>query len=266
MNTSFDIALKSTADIENSIEKLNICMHAAVTAATSPVVLSKRYPCIFKNARDKLIEKRKLRKLWQNNWTISVKTKVNKITRELKQILLVGKNKNFQNYLANLTATEATDYSLWKAASKYKRSKLLVPPLRKTTGEWSRQNSEKALTFASHLKTVFEPPARITSEVEEKWLLNKYSVNDQNYTQIKNAKVKEVLYVINHLKWKEAAGYNGISGQMVKELPLKTTRLITIIINAIFRLCYFRTLSKQNLEKHTRRPLVCSKWNNTKRH
>lgn len=46
------------------------------------------------------------------------KIKLNKATKELKILLQNEKNLAIQKYLENLTATETTDYSLWKATKK----------------------------------------------------------------------------------------------------------------------------------------------------
>jgi hypothetical protein len=46
------------------------------------------------------------------------KTLLNQTTRELTQLLYEHKNMQLQHYLSNLTPTEATDYSLWKAKKK----------------------------------------------------------------------------------------------------------------------------------------------------
>lgn len=48
------------------------------------------------------------------------KAKLNKATKELKALLQNEKNLAIQKYLENLTVTEATDYSLWRATKKMK--------------------------------------------------------------------------------------------------------------------------------------------------
>jgi hypothetical protein len=49
------------------------------------------------------------------------KAKPNKAATELKQLLLDYKQQTVQTYLESLTATEATDYSLWKATKRFQR-------------------------------------------------------------------------------------------------------------------------------------------------
>lgn len=62
--------------------------------------------------RDKITEKRKLRKEWQKTRSPHDKAKLNKATKQLKQLIYNEKNKSIENFLKSLTATEATDYSL----------------------------------------------------------------------------------------------------------------------------------------------------------
>ena len=66
-------------------------------------------------------------------------------------------NQGIQNYLSELSATERTDYSLWKATKNLKRPVNSNPPIRLPSGDWARSDEEKALAFASHLKEVFSP-------------------------------------------------------------------------------------------------------------
>lgn len=57
---------------------------------------------------------------------------------------------------------------------------------------------------------------------------------------IKNINTKEVYNTIQKdLKVKKALGYDLISSKMLKELPEKALRLLTIIYNTILRLNYF---------------------------
>ena len=61
--------------------------------------------------KQKITEKRKLRKRWQNTRSPQDKAALNKAVKELKQLLYEEKQA-IQTYLANLSARDATDYSL----------------------------------------------------------------------------------------------------------------------------------------------------------
>lgn len=56
------------------------------------------------------------------------KEKLNRATRNLKDLLRSEKNQEIQEYLENLTPTEATDYSLWKATAKINKSQKTFLP------------------------------------------------------------------------------------------------------------------------------------------
>ena len=59
--------------------------------------------------------------------------------------------------------------------------------------------------------------------------------------KLKNIKLKEVINIIKKLKDKKSLGYDSINGKMIKELPPKTIRYITVLMNPILRLSYFPT-------------------------
>jgi hypothetical protein len=64
--------------------------------------------------KQKIFEKRNLRKRWQNTRSPQDKTKLNKAVNELKQLLNDQNQKAIQTYLESLTATEATEYCYGK--------------------------------------------------------------------------------------------------------------------------------------------------------
>ena len=61
--------------------------------------------------------------------------------KELKQLLHDEKQKAIQTYLESLTATEATEYSLWQATKRLKRPQTPIPPLRTDEGEWAKRDT-----------------------------------------------------------------------------------------------------------------------------
>ena len=233
------IPLKTPNDIENAIEEFNIKIHEAANLATPTLRQSTKVIKISDNIQEKIIEKRKLRKLWQQNRTKANKNKLNHAIKELKKCIHEEKNNGIQNYLENLNATENTDYSLWKATKKIKRPKQFVPPIKRNNGSWARTDKEKAITFAEHLQLVFEPPPRRITLEEEEEILNYIQTSEQEEYPIDNVKNKEVIKIIKSLKTKKSPGYDGIDGKLLKELPQKGIRFITILMNSIIRLRYF---------------------------
>jgi hypothetical protein len=55
------------------------------------------------------------------------------------------------------SATEGTEYSLWKAIKQFKRPFMPVPVLCNVEGRRVKSDLEKAKIFAEHLSTVFQP-------------------------------------------------------------------------------------------------------------
>ena len=57
---------------------------------------------------------------------------------------------------------------------------------------------------------------------------------------MKNIKISKVKNIIqNELNPNKAPGFDLISGKVIKELPEKTVRLITILFNAILRIGHY---------------------------
>jgi hypothetical protein len=73
------------------------------------------------------------------------------------------KEKTFQTYLKSLTATDDTDYSLWKATKTLKPPTQQFPPIRK-----KGPDKVKANNFVAHLGKVFKPNELSHNEEFEK--------------------------------------------------------------------------------------------------
>ena len=116
-------------------------------------------------------------------------------------MLFEEKDENIRNYLENLTPTEATDYSLWKA-DRTRRPQPFFPPIRRENGSWARSDSEKATLFAEHLYKTFQPlESNITEQEENSLLKNTQLSTEEN--PAKSVNVKEVQRVIRNLKDKK---------------------------------------------------------------
>ena len=96
---SCDIPLKSTKDIENPIEKLNISIHEVARFATPVTKRTEKVKQVTTSISEKIIEKRRLRKIWQNTRKKSDKTELNKAIKELKKSIVEDKKNSIKRTL-----------------------------------------------------------------------------------------------------------------------------------------------------------------------
>lgn len=238
---SCNIPLKTTDELELATDNLNITIQKAAWDATPEIKILKTKTTCSISVRNKIAEKRKLRKEWQKTRSPHDKAKLNKAIKQLKQLIYNEKNKSIEYYLKSLTATEATDYSLWKATKKIKKiPQQPVIPIRLPNGKWARSNKDKAKLFAEHLKKVFTPSSQEIADSEEEEIHQQLLTPLQMEKPIKKISTKEVYNTIQRdLNAKKAPGYDLITGKILKELPEKALRLLTIIYNAILRLNHY---------------------------
>ena len=107
--------LKTEIDIEEAVENITKAIQNAAWQATpdsNDQTHREESPITIKQ---KLAYKRKARKRWQLIRAPQDKQCYNKLAKELKHLLQTLKNEGIQNYLQDLTPTEATDYLLWKS-------------------------------------------------------------------------------------------------------------------------------------------------------
>jgi hypothetical protein len=239
------IPLKTEENIDNAIDNLCKNIQEAAWESTPEQPDTRKLSTCPSYVRQQIREKRRLRRQWQAYRLPADKTKLNRATKELRNTLEQLKNESIHEYLINLTATKATDYSLWKATRKMNNSQTHIPPIRLADGKWARDYKEKAQAFANHLQTVFQPfPSAITDEQEAE-ITEFIEAPFQLDLPIKPFKLNEVKEILqNKLDPQKAPGWDLITGRILKELPDKCVRYITIVYNAILRNSYFPDLWK----------------------
>lgn len=234
VNCHLDVPLRTPEDIDAAIENLSQIMEMAAKKATPENKNSEKNIRLSSNIQKLLAEKRTIRRLWQLHQSPLHKWKLNRAIKALREAIREEQNLGIQNYLSELTATETTDYSLWKAARNLKRPEVSNPPIRKPDGHWARSDLEKAIAFSNHLQKVFTP-----NEQNNDCVLPQLTRDESNPNPVK-FKWKCVKKVIkNSINPKKAPGHDLITGKMIKELPDRCIKYITYIFNAIMRCGYF---------------------------
>ena len=141
MNTSIINAIRSSTPTKSYISK-------------------HEYPHYILN---KIIEKRRLRRVWQTHRTPDDKRKLNNATRKLTKIIKKFKNDCFRKFLVNSSPSADSNYSLWKASRKLTHPPQIIPPIRCPQGGWARSPIEKANLFSNYLSNVFKPHSSNTA-------------------------------------------------------------------------------------------------------
>lgn len=237
---SCNISLKSPEELDISVQQFCNDLQNAAWQATPVMSETKVNQFCPINVRQKIKEKRTLRKRWQVTRAPADKLKLNQACKEIKNLLESIKSQSIQNYLENLTPTDTTDYSLWKATKKIKQPQQNIPPLRTIENCWARNDKEKAQTFAHHLESVFQPFPSSYTEQEENEILSFLDIPFQMDLPISNFTTNEIKTIIyKDLSNKKAPGFDLITGRILKELPKKGMRLIALLYNAVLRLGYF---------------------------
>lgn len=234
-NLNTDIPLKSDDDISECVEHLIKVIQNASWNSTP----QQSFNCTIKSSaeiRKKIAEKRKSRKRWQTTKSPADKAILNKLTKDLQNLLQSENDKNLEREIKKLGPTMATDYSLWKITKKIKHPRTRVNhPVRKTDHSWTKSNQEKADTFASYLKTVFTPNScEDTPEYIQQFLKQTHQLD----LPIKKFTKAEVSKVIQNLKLNKAPGYDLITAKTLKELPKEGRDFVTYIFNACLTRCF----------------------------
>jgi hypothetical protein len=241
------IALKTEPDIDKAAKTITTtiqeCCWQCTPVTTERPLQRKVYS---ESIRLKINDKRRLRRVWHTSRHPSDKAAFNKAARELKTLITEANDTALQTYLEGLTATKATNHSLWGACKNFDRPLHHKPPLRTQDGGWARSGQTKAEEFAKHLSHVFKPNNALASADE----LDIDSILNQDFQLDRPLKPVTPSEVIRHIKSMDdnkAPGFDLVDKKVLGKLPRKAIVYLTILFNAILRVGYFPDLWKVSL-------------------
>lgn len=237
------IKLKNPDDIEEMTKYITSTIQQCCwnnTPQIEPKEYTSNYPM---KVRMKISEKRRLRRIWQQQRHRVDKTALNKSTSELKTLIRNWHNETLQSKLESLTADSSTNYSLWKFTKAYDRPPIVKPPIRRIDNTWARTAQEKADEFAKHLANVFTP--NDTEDMETETIVTEALTQPyQMSLPPKPVSVREVARTIRSLKDKKSPGFDLLTKEVLRELPKKALVFITTLFNGILRVQYFPMMWK----------------------
>jgi hypothetical protein len=242
-----DIQLQSEYDIDEAVTQLTKAIQTSAWEASPPSrMLPQSYNLYPLYIREKIAERRQLRRQWQNTRYPVDKRRFNRASQEVKRLIRTFRDENFQKYVEGLSPTKDTQYSLWKATKTFKRPKNMVPPLRKTNGSWAQSGDDKANTFAEHLSDVFQPfPSEVININEELEIQDFLQTPFQMAMPIQSFEFDDIFSTIHtEINPMKSPGFDLITGRLLQELPKKALKFITLIFNSIIIVGYFPALWK----------------------
>lgn len=228
-----NVSLKTSFEIEEELDKFIEAIQSSAWDSTQqikPRNNTKTYPI---EIRELVAKKRRARKTWQRERTRENKRIYNRLCCELKRLTKHVQNVTTSTYLKNLSSCKDSNYSLWKATRNLNQPINQIPPIRKDDGTWARSANDKAEMFANHLEGIFQPLPRQTNS---ECITRAYKHDE---IRIKKVTLSELKHVISKdVSSKKSAGYDLISGKIIKKLTEKATKKLLFLINACFRLRY----------------------------
>ena len=238
---ALNISLKTPIEIEEAIQLFNTTIQYAAWESTPAPKYQNASKTLSSGVAELIKNKRKLRKRWQQFRDPQLKKALNKAAKDLKNALLEIENDEIRKYFKDLSPSQSSNYSLWKATKKTQQQTTHSAAIKMRNGQWARSNIDIANTFAEHLADVFQPFPRDVSILpsDDIAIQNNIpqSVNDiQPITPVTLNQVTDIIWSLNT---KKSPGYDLITAKVLKELPTIGIKFISYIFNAVLRLHHF---------------------------
>lgn len=242
---NLNIALKSPEDIETAAtEFINLIQVACWSTTPDKPYNKQKHNSIPWEVRNKILEKRRLRRVWHCSRHQEDKKLYNKAMVELREMIKNAKNETLAQRLESLTATKSTNYSLWKATSDLNQPKRTRPPIKLEGDKWARTPQQRIDAFANHLSNVFQPNEGTHNEDPD--IEATLSQAFQLDFPIKPTTPKEVLRVLKRLDNNKTPGFDQITKEVLLQLPRKGIVFLTSLFNGIMRVGHYPSIWKMS--------------------
>lgn len=237
-NLKLNIRLKEPKEIDTAVVQLTNLIQVAAWRSTPTIKNRNELTNVPLEIKIMIQEKRRLRRVWQLSRHPQDKAALNRAITDLnKKAIRTANDLTLQAKLESLTATKASNYSLWKITRSCDKPNAPKAPIKKENG-WARTSQDKADLFADHLTSVFKPNETLDNSTDED--IDLFLQQDlQMDLPPRPVSPVEVIKTIKRLDDRKAPGYDLITKEVLLELPRKAITFITTIFNATLRIGYF---------------------------
>ena len=226
--------IDSIDDLDDAVATITTTILEAITQSSSPLKSTPSTRFLPVEIRDKIREKHRQRKLWQNTGYPIYRQNYNRLTRVVKILL---KNHRNDRWATTLEALDPQDPPFWNLAKVIRRDPKASHPIHSTNG-LQFDPVDKAEAFADSLESQFTPNRdnvdfRFINEVST---TVRRELRAPTSIQIPPTDPGGVISIITSLANRKAPGPNSIPNLALKNLPQKTIMFLVNIINASLRL------------------------------
>lgn len=175
------MSIETAEDVEEVTSQF---MEILITSKEESVVHEKLAPShVSLLIRNKIKEKRELKRIYQNTLHKDDKTKLNRASKNLKLYLSQYKQDYINDFMTKLKPNDHGEKNLWGVTKSIKRPAIRYPPLQGEDGGWIKSNKEKADKFAVHLEKQFTPFASTSNDQFISEFINSPIVLDTIHSQ-----------------------------------------------------------------------------------
>lgn len=239
LNLNPNLPLKTALDIEHAVEHFNGTIQNAAWDSNlhrREVSVSNSLPHYPQAIRSLIQMKRRARHRWQRSRSPIDKMEFNRLTNRLKSEIAKIKNERFAQHLSQLAGT---DGSLWTATKRLMKYVPSSSPLRLADGTWAKTDSEKANHFSEHLCATFQPHFDVIDNEFHEHVDNTLQEPLQLSLPPPPFRLDDVITAIHKLPLRKSPGYDLISSEVLRQLPVVGARFLLFLFNAILRTSYF---------------------------
>lgn len=236
-DNTFEDLCTTIEEIEHHIEFLSDLIMEARNLSVTKKKTNFESITLTPEIMDMIKVKRMLRRQWQRNRNLQLKTAVNKLQNDIKQKIKELKNENWNKKLADIKPSNQT---VWRIAKHCKNGRKFMPPL-KIADKTFITNKEKASVLCDYFSKMHENPLEDNNPVHTEEVNT--TVNDAleplNEDITDPAEISEIICIVRNLKNPKAPGLDEVNNILIKNLPPRGFEYLKFIINSCLKLQHF---------------------------
>ncbi|KAJ4425470.1 hypothetical protein ANN_28086 [Periplaneta americana] len=237
-----DLVPTSSVEIEDAAKMLTNAIQESMSVIPTKTIIPEKLELSHESL--KLIRERNYcRRAWQRTRDPRLRPGMNRLKREFSQKINDQIIQAWTQKVSNLDTDNMSE--VWKITKFFTKPYSDIPSIQHN-GTTYNSPEEKATIFAEVLENSFHPHGDLYDRhIHDKilqdtttYLLN-VDLKNNDAPRVRPASVHKIKWHVRQLPNKKAPGPDGIQAEVLKELSSKALKLLTNIINSIFRIGYF---------------------------
>lgn len=245
------LPMQTTDEVDNAIQKLNDAIKSGIENSVPKVPIQgsydQRLPAHILNL---ISQRNRSNRRWIRHRILDYYAETKRLNLQIQALIFEHRNRRWNSFIGSMSKSSS---HFWNITKMFRKKNKTIPTLKDSNAVYTT-NSEKAEVLALKFNSTHEASVNLSDIATKQEVENSIRrLNQQPCTISENYLIDELMTtkILGKLKKKKAPGKDNIPSVCLKNLPKSGVKLLTRILNACLRLCYFPRAWKIASHRHS---------------